>query len=168
MEVYKVTFKHHLRNGWLIILGIILCVFFPYFMVFKTNERIEVFSIISIFLFVLTAIPIIVVHLNYYTVNKGDVLKYAYQEREIIITHKGISINFSLDDIEEVIRYMSFNFAANRSSVLPWDGYNHAVVRLKNGREFTITSLLVPNLNIPIEGDRIIIKRGLYRLAKKY
>ncbi|MDM8178165.1 hypothetical protein QT327_28035 [Olivibacter sp. 47] len=136
-------------------------------MAFKTNERIDVFFIISIFLFTITVVPTIVVHLNYYTVNRGDVVKYVYQEREIIIKHRGVSINFNLDDIEEVVRYMSFNFAANRSSVLPWDGYNHAVIRLKNGKKLTITSLLVPNLNLPIDAEKIIVKRGLYRLAKK-
>jgi len=63
---------------------------------------------------------------------------------------------------------MSWNKAANRSFIAAWEGYNHSYIYLKNGKRFTITSLLVPDLNLPIEKEKIIVKENLYRLAKVY
>jgi len=88
-----------------------------------------------------------------------------YEDGIITIVHKGTSTSFNLDDIDRIKRHMSFNLAADRAGFAPWDLYNHSIIHLKNNEEFIITSLLVPNLNLPLEENRIIVKRGIYRLA---
>jgi hypothetical protein len=132
------------------------------------HQDIASFIWIGVLMFVVCATPCFLVHINYSIVNYGDVFEYFYQERKITILHNGKSTTFSLDDISYVQRFMSFNLAAKRSSVLPWDGYNHSYIQLKNGKRFTVTSLLVPNLNLPLEESKIIIKENFYRLAKTY
>lgn len=167
MESFRVNINSHIRSGGLIILGIIICLNIPRILLFlDPNQRNEDSIWIGIIVFVLFTVPAIIIHINYYLVNRGDVLEYSRRQKEIRITHRGISTTFSLDDIEHIERSISFNRAANRSSVLPWDGYTHSVVHLKNGDVFTVTSLLVPDFNLPLEKEKVITKRNIYRLAR--
>jgi hypothetical protein len=167
MEVFKVGFKSHVKSGWLIILCAIISWVFPYGL--SAIKHIDINSVLWIgpFMFFVMALPAIVVHVNYYLVNRGDIFQYFYQEREITFIHKGRSTTFSLDDIDYIRRYMSYNQAANRAFVGPWEGYNHSYIHLKDGHVLTVTSLLVPNLRLPIPGDKIVIKKGFLWLAKK-
>ena len=168
MEVFKVDFKSHVKSGWLIILGVIISSIFPYGL--SVIKQIDIYSVLWIgpFMFLVTALPAIVVHVNYYMANRGDIFQYFYQEREITFIHKGKSIAFSLDDIDYITHYMSYNQASNRAFVGPWEGYNHSYIHLKDGQILTVTSLLVPNLRLPVEGDKMIIKKGFIWLAKRY
>jgi hypothetical protein len=83
-----------------------------------------------------------------------------------IIFYVGISTTFYLEDIDFVRRSISFNKEAKRGAFLPWDGYSHSVIYLKNGMVFTITSLFVQDLYLPIEEEKITIKTNFFRLAK--
>lgn len=98
-------------------------------------------------------------------VNKDDILFYDPVNRMITIDHSGVSRAFSFDDIKRVERIMSFPLSENRLQWLPWDGYNHSIIRLKNGEHFLVTSLLVPNLDLPLEEEKIRLKKTFYRWA---
>ncbi len=132
------------------------------------NESIGSFVDIGIFIFCLLAIPALIIHINYYLVNRGDVFEYFVQKKEITIYHEDVVTTFNLDDIDYVQRSMSRNKAAKRSFVAPWEGYNHSDIYLKDGRRFTVTILLIPDLELPLEKGKIIVKENLYRLAKRY
>lgn len=166
MEVFKVSFISHVKSGWLIILCAIISTIFPYGL--SVIKHIDIDSVLWIgaVMFFVFALPAVVVHVNYYIVNRGDIFQYFYQERKITFIHKGKSITFSLNDVDYIKQYMTFNQAANRASVGPWEGYNHSYIRLKSGEILTVTSLLVPNLRLPIQEDKIVIKKGFLWLAK--
>lgn len=168
MEVFRVNFISHVKSGWLIILCVIISSIFPYGL--SVIKHININSVLWIgpFMFFVMASPAIVVHINYYIVNQGDIFQYSYQEREINFIHKGKSTAFSLDDIDYITHYMSYNHAANRAFVGPWEGYNHSYIHLNDGKVLTVTSLLVPNLTLPIQGDKVVIKKGFLWLAKRY
>lgn len=168
MERYRITVGNHLNNGWLILLVIGISVITPYVM-FMTKGR-ELSSYIGggVFIFCIFALPALIIHFNYYLVNRGDVFEYSPQVREITIYHKDKSTTFSFDDIDYILRSMSWNKAAKRSFIAPWEGYNHSYIYLMDGRRFTVTSLLVPDLELPLEKEKIIIKENFYRLAKAY
>jgi len=168
MEIFKVNFKNHIINGWPTILAIIICLVFPYGLSTFTHENVKSFYWIGACIFIIVALPAIIVHLNYYMVNKGDVFEFCFEKNEIVIKQNGTSTRFTLNDIDFVKRSMSFNQAAKRSAIVPWEGYNHSYIQLKNGQKFTITSLLVPDLNLPLKANKIIVKQNFYRLAKKY
>ena len=146
MEVYKVDFKSHVKSGdgilWFALMGFIS----PY--VLSMIKHIDVNSVrwMGGVMFLVLTLPAFVIHINYYVVNSGAIFQYFYYERKIIYSYKGKSTTFSLDDIAYIKQYMSFNQAANRSFVAPWEGYNHSYIRLKDGQILTVTSLLVPNL----------------------
>jgi len=140
--------------------------FFPYVVAYVKNLEPESLTWVSGIMLIIGVPPPLALHLNYYFINKGDVFGYMFQERTIVFTHKGETSTFTLDEIDHIERFMSFNFAAGRSSFLAWDDYNHTVIYLKNGQKFVVTSLLVYNLNLPLEGKKIIVKKGFYRWAK--
>lgn len=168
MEVFKVGLKSQVKNGggiiWCALMGLIS----PY--ILSMIKHVDVNSVrwIGGVVFLVVSLPAFVIHINYYIVSHGDIFQYFYQERRITYIHKGKSITFGLDDIDYIKRYMSFNQAANRSFITPWEGYNHSYIYLKDGRILTVTSLLVPNLRLPIEDDKIVIKTGFLWLARTY
>lgn len=64
------------------------------------------------------------------------VAEFCFEKSEIVIKRNGTSARFPLNDIDFVKRSMSFNQAANRSTIVPWEGYNHSYIQLKNGQKF--------------------------------
>lgn len=168
METYKVNLTSHLARGSNLLLGIAICIAFPYVMAHLKQESIDSFTWIAVLGLIIWGAPGLIIHVNYYMVNKRDVLTYDVQERKITLLHQEVTTTFVMEDIVRVDRFMSFNKAAGRADFAPWDGYNHSDIYLKNGQKITITSLLVPDLNLPIGGDRINVKTGIYRLASRY
>jgi hypothetical protein len=112
--------------------------------------------------------PQIVVHVNYYLINKGDAFVYEPAKRRISIEHSGFIETFCFEDIARIERHMSYPLSENRMQYFPWDGYNHSYIYLKNGSIYVITSLLVPNMDLPIDGDKLQIKKSFYRIATKF
>lgn len=168
MERYRINFSNHINSGWLILLIIAISIIIPYLMFIIKDGELTSYIDGGIFIFCLFALPAIIIHINYYFVNYGNIFQYYHEERKITIVHKGKSTTFNLDDIDCVRRSMSFNLAAKRSFITAWEGYNHSYICLKNGQRFTITSLLVPYLDLPLEEGKVIIKENFYRLAKAY
>lgn len=166
MKTYKIDFFSHLKNGWLIIFLTCFCLASPSFLSWvHPNQRDETSRFIGIIVFMILVLPAIIVHLNYYLVNKGDVLKCDEEHNEITIRHKGLTTTFNVDDIDYVIQSISTNEFENRVGIVPWESYSHYVIYLKGGKIFTLTSLLVPRLNVPLDKEKILTKQNLYRLA---
>ena len=165
MEKYQITIKNHLRNCSTIFYGTLACISFPFlFLQFKDGD-INSLSWISVIMFGVVVLPAIVIHVSYYLANKGDIIYYDFQNQQITIKHDGVVKIFNVDEIDNVKRFMSFNLAASRATVMPFDEYNHSIIYLKTGEKFTITSLIVPNLNLPIEPGKILIKESFYRFV---
>ncbi|MEE1945902.1 hypothetical protein VRU48_12345 [Pedobacter sp. KR3-3] len=166
MEIYRMTVANHIKNGWLIIFGTIICLnLHRIFLLIDSSQSYHDSAIASAVCFFLFVLPAIVLHLNYFLVNMGVVLKYSPGEKKMEICKRGFSIVFFIEDIEYVEQSISFNEAEHRAPVLTWDKYNHSVIHLKNGKVFTITSLLVPDFKPPIEKEKLKIKKNMFRLA---
>lgn len=138
----------------------------PFYMISRYGSvDIDVFIRISAGCFLIFFIPQLVLHLNYYFANKGDVFFYDPGNRTITIDNKGVSHTFTFDDIESIERYKSFPLAENRMQWFPWDSYNYSVIHLKGGKQFIVTSLLVPNMDLPIEAGKVRLKKVFYKLV---
>lgn len=164
-EVYKINFKHHLQNGYLILFTIIVLLIFTIVMAQNTTDDPRIFIWISSALFAVFGIPAIVIHINYLITNQKDVLFVDLNTWEFEMMRNGKKTSFALEDIKYVEKYMSFNFAANRSPFLAWDPYNHTIFFLNDGTKLVVTSLLVPNINLPLSEEKILLKRNLFRLV---
>ncbi|HLW18817.1 MAG TPA: hypothetical protein VKX33_00760 [Cyclobacteriaceae bacterium] len=98
--------------------------------------------------------------------NKGDIFFYDPAGQRITVNRKGETASFSFSDIELIKRFKSYPLAENRLQWFPWDNYNYSIIRLKNGQEFTITSLLVPNMDLPIDCGRVKLEKRFYPIVE--
>ncbi len=161
------NFLSHIKSGRLTILVGMICFFMPNILSWIYPEQQYKDSlIVSIVLYVLFVLPAIILHLNYYLVNTGDILKFSRKLNEFTFVHKGQITKFNPNEIDHVVWSVSFNEFENRVGIVPWEGYNHHIIYLTNGKVITITSLLIPGFILPIGKEKIIVKQNFYRLAK--
>lgn len=163
MFIYKICFENHLKNAWTILIYLSIFLILPIYMInrFESGE-ILVFIQLSFLGFLLFFVPQLILHTNYYMKNKGDIFFYDPVGQRITIKRKGESVSFSFSDIELIKRFKSYPLAENRMQWFPWDNYNYSVIRLKGGQEFIVTSLLVPDLDLPIDFCKIKLRKIFY------
>jgi hypothetical protein len=119
----------------------------------------------GIVFFIIFFVPVVVLHLNYYLKNKGDLFIYDGLNQRINFNHKGMTFEFIFEDIKYVKQFRSYPLAENRFQWTPWDNYNYSVIYLKNGESMIITSLLVPNLDLPIPQNKKQLIKSFYCYA---
>lgn len=84
MERYKIDFNGHIKSGWLIVLCVIICVNFPRILSFLyPNQRYEDSVLVGMIVFIVFGLPAFIIHVNYYLVNKGDILKYSDKKKKL-------------------------------------------------------------------------------------
>jgi hypothetical protein len=137
-------------------------------MVYRFGSHDLIYFIFLSFLgFFLFFIPLVILHLNYFSTNKRHILHYyPYQNRIDIIKNNDVT-SFHFDDIKNVFQYKTFPLAENRVQWFPWDNYNYSVINLENGHKLIITSLLVPNLDLPIDKSKVFIVKTFYPYIKE-
>ena len=164
MYTYKISFEHQIKHLWVIVYYGLVIVCGSFFISYSRYGFIDYAKIlvISTVGFLVFFIPQLILHMNYYMKNKGDIFYYDPLGQRVTINHKGESASFSFDDIQLLRRFKSYPFAQNRMQWFPWDNYNYSIIQLKNGQEFIVTSLLVPNMDLPIDSDKIILEKSFY------
>lgn len=168
MYTYKVDLRNHLKSSWILSIYLAIGVLFPVFMVYeKGSSDLLTFALMGLSMLLIFLLPPLIIHLNYYSINKYDILIYDPINGRITINKNGENHEFTLEDIVKLERFKSHTLAENRTQWLPWDGYNHSIIHLKNGQRFVVTSLLVPNMDLPIPQNKIALKKTWYKLAPK-
>lgn len=136
----------------------------PFYLIYRHGRDNEnSYYLVCIGAFLLFFIPQLIVHLRYCRLDKGRVFYYMPDRQQLSIRLKnGREFKFSFNDIESVERNKSMPLAEKRMLWFPWDSYNYSIVRLKNGQQFVITSLLVPNMDLPIAENKIRLRKRFY------
>lgn len=114
------------------------------------------------FFLVFFLIPTLSIHLNYLFKNKGIIVFYDEPQMLLRVTDKGKEVTFGMGDILSVTEYKTYPKAENRNSLFPWDDYHYSLVELKNGEKFYFTSLILPNLNLPVDKSKVTLKKRFY------
>jgi len=168
MVEYKVTLGTQLKNSWTLIIYAIVAILLPIYMVNKYGpEHKFTFILLGIGFFTLFLIPTLLIHLNYYFLNRYDRLIFDESINKFTILSKNKRQEFFIEDIIIVRQYKSHPFAENRSHWLPWDSYNHTLIELRDKDVVVVTSLLVPQLVLPVEKERIVLKKTWFQLAPR-
>lgn len=164
MKIYKITVARHLQNSWTILIYLIVAIAFPLCMKYVFGSKdVLIFVNYSLVGFSVFFIPQLTIHLRYYYLNKGFEFTYFPGLKEITIKMKnGVSTTLSFDEIKSVKYFKSFPFAEKRGEWFPWDKYNYSIMNLHNGSRFVITSLLVPDLSLPLEKQKIELIKTFY------
>lgn len=161
---YDITLKHHFKNAWGILIFIIGFSLGPYYLKYRHGEEYDdSYNIVFFAAFLLFFIPQLIVHLRFYWMDKGRTLYYTPTQQQIsLVINNDCIIDFSFDEIALIERNKSIPFAENRMLWLPWDSYNYSVIHLTNGQRFVVTSLLVTNMDLPLEESKIKLRKRFY------
>jgi len=156
---YKVNLYSHLNmlSGFIIVTA--SCLSFILFLFSSFNKGIAAFIL---FYLILYAIPVIVIHLDYYENNKQYIIEIS-EDLLLINVNNNISL-FSSADIKEIMFYMTPSSLQNSSfRSLPFEKYYYVVITCLDGSSFYLTSLLSDKLAYMLElnfKDVLIKKQG--------
>lgn len=139
MMEYKITPKNQFKALTSLIYGTILFSFIIYFFIQNENYSTELvpFGYICYFVWLM---PALFVHIEYYLINKRDVVV-------IDLAQKTVSINSLEPAIEKIILVMTPVLYRNGAlTFTPWDSYHYGIIKMKDGGQFVFTSLMAPKV----------------------
>ncbi|OJU73556.1 MAG: hypothetical protein BGO09_09370 [Bacteroidetes bacterium 47-18] len=163
---YKITKANEWKNFKSVLITLFTAIFLaPILLYFRTapEDNLADYWVIIPIIFLLFFIPLGLIHLRYYSINKGMEMIYDDIEKNVVIkdTKKNMASEFHLDDIKHIFHTMSAPMSEKRMHWFPWDSYNYSDIFLKDGRKFRITSLMVYRLELPV-GNRYEVITSLY------
>ena len=122
----------------------------------------EMYIFFGTFVFVPIILTIIILF-SYFLVNYRVIFKE--NEREYGIIKNNNARYFSPDDIEYHQKVMTYPYAEERNTWLPWDDLHYSVIKLKSGEKICITSILITDFNIPLDSARFRVKKTFFPIV---
>ncbi len=164
MKTYTVNINSHIRHLWLLLLLLILLPVSVYFLLIHKHGFFDLQTAVmgSVIVLIIFILPMIILHLNYYFLNRRDSFSYDESNGTMIFRNDNKEYNFHTNEIISIVCYKSWPMSENRVAILPWDIYNYALVKLKNGNVIKISSLLVYEFDKLVQLDNIEIKKTFY------
>jgi hypothetical protein len=136
-EIYKMTFRKHLNYIWISLMFFLIAPgIYLYSLVNGQSNGSFILILIIWIVFGLFYINGFRLHFSYYRYDKNK--RIIIYNSNITISDNTDSYSFSNDDIDSITNHHSG--LHNRT---PWNDYGFSVFRLKNGKEFIITCLLL-------------------------
>jgi hypothetical protein len=168
MKKYQINFNAHWVSFWQILLIAAICAVMPFVGIgLRPDADPATFFWVALSCFLLQLVPLVCLHINYYSVNRADELEYDEAHQLFSFTHSGNTVQFSVADISQVIQFRSYALHNDNLQMLSWDTYNHVYIHLKNGTRLVLTSLLLRGeIKIPVESSRLETRLSLFRWAK--
>lgn len=114
------------------------------------------------FVFILYVTPMIVLHIQYYLLNRTDTFEYDCSLGKMIFKSKGKQICFENHEIRKITVFKTRTLAENRTPIFMWDYYNYSVIELKSGEVIKLSSLLVNEIDKVLNMDGLKIRKTLY------
>lgn len=152
-----------MEHARLLIYFTILCYFITKIVMYFWNATLEDALIGGgAWYLVFNLIPQSIIHFRFLYLNHGMVLCYREESGNITISKGTKSVTFGLGDIQLIQNCMLPPKYDHRRSVLPFDRYHYYIIYLQNGSQFVITSLMVDDLNLPIDSEKKEAKKVLF------
>jgi hypothetical protein len=159
---YKITIKNQLTALRILIYNSIGFVGLAFYFYYQIGYIFVVEASIFIY-YLIMAIPAIYTHIQYYRLNKNDMVTFDMSQHSFRINNGDLIL---FKDIETIIVYMSFvKYRKGFVKYLPSDNYQYARFKFKGREEYILTSLMIPELeefintikNVQIERKRLVI-----------
>ena len=142
MNNYKITLKSHLAQVWPIFIYLLAALIIPlYFSDKYKAETIETISIFSGWLLAFLVVPMLILHLRYFMLNRECLIEEK-GKNAFLLKMKDLKLSIKVVDIEKIEIYKSFSAYHKGFRVLPVDNYFYGVIKLKSGQEVIITTLI--------------------------
>jgi len=142
MTRYKITLKQQLLvlNTFLTIVGGAAIVYLYFFGVHIPHP---IFIVPLSLVFILMILPVLILHNQYYRINKSSELMIDKRNRELHYVTDWVDLSVSFSDIESLHFYGSF---AGDSGLYTFSAYRYFKIILKDKQEIFITSLMMYDL----------------------
>jgi len=139
--IMKTTNKNYFGHLWELFFYLALCFFIPIYFDSKYEKgTAEILLIISTVWFFLLCFPAIVLFFRYVIVNKNVKIKYQKNSINILVSNESRVV--ALDEVDSVEIKLTLPVFYNGIRFLATDSFLCAVVYLKTGENFTITTLI--------------------------
>jgi hypothetical protein len=150
--LYKITFENSLSHFRSVLYYLIAIVVFVLVMTFIFGvSDLRAFIEIGVFFYgFLMVLPTIIIHLNYFFVNKNTEMIIYPEKKSIRFFEKETWKQFGLYEIEKVEVYMSPQLYRKSTGFTPWDSYHYTKLCLKDGKSLFITCLMANEWDIQL------------------
>jgi len=160
-KIFKVNFLRHIQIGFDIIeFGLlVLLLIFGFIMSITHHQYILSFFALLVTLgLIYLLLPAIILHSQYYKLEKNRIIEYNKIEMTIIIFENGQSLKIFKKDIKKIIVY-SFDYK-NYSSKNLTTRYNYFTMILNNDKAIKISSLIAKYSKFKDIFDGILIENN--------
>jgi hypothetical protein len=139
---YKITFKNQMRALRPLISGAVVFGIAIYFL--AKNKGYDFcldYLLIGYGGFFVWVSPALFVHIEYYFINRKDIVEINAEQKLILFNNRPA---VAFRNIEKITLVMSFVLYRNDTvKFTPWDSYHYALIKMKDGKKFFFTNLMV-------------------------
>ncbi len=163
---YKITLPNQLKALKFFIIFLLQMIGFGWYL--DSQNNLDESSIILLTeIVVLSFLPVLYLHIEYYYYNRVTQLEIDIYKKKIICTDKtGITETYNFDDLSKVIINMHPNMHRGSSfQILPFEQYHYAKIYIKSGQEIIVTCLMarkVKDMAESILGVQIEKKKRIF------
>ncbi len=148
---YQLNAKAHLRQAWTIVFAASTLIVFPaYFLWAFGSDSLGFGFTAAAAVFFLTLTPQIVLHARYWYLNKGVSITFDTNTKTITWKCDCGESTHPISDIRSASTVVSLAKLHGQARWFPWDSYFYSWLEFADGTKVCVTSLLVPELQWPI------------------
>jgi hypothetical protein len=140
---YKFSLVNHLKALEFFIIFLFIVIGFWWYQANQNNLDDSLIDGLVVFVLI-SLLPVLYLHLEYYSYNKGTQLEIDPSEKKFTYTDKtGVIEIYSFDDLNKITVNMSPNmYRGSGFQILPFEQYHYAKIYTKSGKEIIITCLM--------------------------
>ena len=152
MPEFAVGARDHFRQSWHVLIHASVLIVCPLYFVSRFGEESLGFAIkAAVIILLVVLVPHAVLHARYTLAERGTRISFDKRSRRVRYEIGDQTADFSLNEIDAVKVVRSRALANRDLQWFPWDSYCYALIKLRDGRQILVTSLLVPDLEFPIK-----------------
>lgn len=160
MNRFTISWKIILAHLWPVLILTSVCLFMPFLLSKANIDGFYNAVMITLGGYLLILLPPLFLFISYWRINKG--CEFEVDGTHCVYRGREEEIEFSIEDIEQVIQYINPNEAKEQMGFLHWNMFNYNIIKLKDGRKVVITSLLVPHLQIPFGKNLVEVRTTFF------
>lgn len=159
MKTYKITIDKQIKSFQSIFIVFIAYLFIVGFFLYRDGFKFETLLFFTIAFIILSLLPVLFVHFEYYLKNRGVIIKIDELNKTLEYIKDSKSFKSSFFEIEKVELHQSASYLKNEIQWLPTDRYHYSKIYIKGGRKLTLTCLLTPDTSLGLHDKTVKRKR---------
>ena len=166
--VYRLSLKNFLSHWWVLSIYVVFLIGVPLYFWQRLGAESVAFAVVGASIwFLLSFVPLVVLHLRYVVESTGVVLIYDTVTRKLIYRRGNDSCEFFVSEIAAIESTKTPSLRKGSLLWYPWDSSCFAVIQLRSGKKLLITSLVVPRLRWPFSFPNETVHEAIFCWPKQ-